>query len=197
MIKGMNITVIGLGYVGLPTALVFANSGFNVFGIDVNKEKVEIINKGMLVTRDSELGALYKKVISKGRFKATTNGKDVIVKSDAIIVSVPTPVEQGVVDLSYLRNALQTIKHGFRRNQLIVIESTVPPGTTVRFVKPFLEQSGFRADVDFFLAHVPERIAPGRAVEELQTIPRIIGGIGPRSLEKTLELYKRVNPYTF
>ena len=98
------------------------------------------------------------------------------------------------MDLSFLRAALEIVKRNLRRGLLVVVESTVSPGTTAGFIKPFLEACGLKADEDFYLAHVPERIAPGRAIEELTSFPRVVGGVSPKSTEKAMELYKVVSP---
>jgi len=190
----MTIAVFGLGYVGLPTAVVFASKGFNIIGVDVNKNKVEAVNSGRCYIKESGLDALLRDAVSKGFLRATTDAVEAVKQCDAVIIAVPTPVNEGVVDLSYLRDALEAVRRGLRRGMLVVIESTIPPGTTVGFAKPLLEESGLRVEEDFYLAHVPERIAPGRAVEELLNVPRVVGGVDPRSTEKALELYSKVNP---
>ncbi|RLI43852.1 nucleotide sugar dehydrogenase [Candidatus Bathyarchaeota archaeon] len=188
------LTIFGLGYVGLPTATVFASKGFNVIGVDVDKNKVEAVNSGKCYIREPGLDVFLRDTVSKGLLRATTDGVEAVRDADAVITAVPTPVEGGVADLSYLRSALEVVKRGIHKNLLIVIESTIPPGATAGFVKPFLEESGLHVEEDLYLAHVPERIAPGKAIEELLNAPRVVGGVGPRSTEKTIELYSRVNP---
>jgi UDP-N-acetyl-D-mannosaminuronic acid dehydrogenase len=126
--------------------------------------------------------------------RATTDVLEAVKESDAVVIAVPTPVRDGIADLSYLRDALESVRRGLHRGLLVVIESTIPPGTTAGFAKSLLEESGLRVEEDFYLAHAPERIAPGRAVEELLNMPRVVGGVGPRSTEKAVELYSRVNP---
>jgi UDP-N-acetyl-D-mannosaminuronic acid dehydrogenase len=187
------IDVIGLGYVGLPTAVVFASRGFSVVGVDVDAGRVEAVNSGRCYLREPGLDVLLRDVVSRGLLSATTETVRAVRESDAVVIAVPTPVRDGVVDLSYLRAALEGVKRGLHRGLLVVIESTIPPGTTVGFAKPLLEGSGLRVEEDFYLAHVPERIAPGRAIEELLSMPRVVGGVGPRSTEKALELYGRVS----
>jgi UDP-N-acetyl-D-mannosaminuronic acid dehydrogenase len=187
------VAVIGLGYVGLPTAVVFASRGFSVVGVDVDINRLKAVNSGRCYIREPGLDVLLRDVVSKGLLKATTDAVRVVRESDAVVIAVPTPVRDGVADLSYLREALLAVREGLHRGLLVVIESTIPPGTTAGFAKPLLEESGLRAEEDFYLAHVPERIAPGRAVEELLNMPRVVGGVGPRSTEKAVELYSRVN----
>jgi UDP-N-acetyl-D-mannosaminuronic acid dehydrogenase len=186
-------SVIGLGYVGLPTAVVFASRGFSVVGVDVDAGRVEAVNSGRCYLREPGLDVLLRDAVSKGFLRATTEAVKAARESDAVVIAVPTPVRDGVADLSYLREALLAVREGLHKGLLVVIESTIPPGTTVGFAKPLLEESGLRVEEDFYLAHVPERIAPGRAIEELLNMPRVVGGVGPRSTEKALELYSRVN----
>jgi UDP-N-acetyl-D-mannosaminuronic acid dehydrogenase len=188
------ISVIGLGYVGLPTAVVFASRGFSVVGVDVDVGRVEAVNSGRCYIREPGLDVLLRDVVSRGLLRATTDVVEAVRGSDAVIVAVPTPVRDGVADHSYLRAALEGVKRGMHRGLLVVIESTVPPGTTAGFARSLLEESGYRVEEDFFLAHVPERIAPGRAIEELLNVPRVVGGVGPKSTEKAVELYSKVNP---
>ena len=187
------ICVLGLGYIGLPSALVFSLKEYRVIGIDVDEYKVKSINSGTLHIREPMLEKILLEVLNSGRFYATTD-YSAVGGCDAVLFAVPTPVKNGVADLSYLVNALENARRFMRRGQLFVIESTVPPGTTSGLAKSILEGSGLRVEEDFYLAHVPERIAPGRAVEELLNVPRVVGGVGPRSTERAAELYSKVNP---
>ena len=188
------ICVVGLGYVGLPTAVIFASKGFSVIGVDVDGEKVMAVNSGRCYIKEPSLDVLLRDAVSKGLLRATTDVIEAVKQHDAVVIAVPTPVKEDVADLSYLRDALEAVKRGLRKGMLVVIESTIPPGTTVGLAKPLLEESGLRVEEDFYLAHVPERIAPGRAIHELLHEPRVVGGVGPRSTEKALELYRKVNP---
>jgi UDP-N-acetyl-D-mannosaminuronic acid dehydrogenase len=191
--KMNRVSVIGLGYVGLPMAVVFASRGFSVVGVDVDAGRVEAVNSGRCYLKEPGLDVLLRDAVSKGFLRTTTEAVKAVRESDAVVIAVPTPVRDGVADLSYLREALLAVREGLHKGLLVVIESTIPPGTTVGFAKPLLEESGLRVEEDFYLAHVPERIAPGRAIEELLNMPRVVGGVGPRSTEKALELYSRVN----
>ncbi|MEM1510867.1 MAG: nucleotide sugar dehydrogenase, partial [Thermofilaceae archaeon] len=190
-----NICVIGLGYVGFPTAVVFASRGFNVIGVDVDESKVAAVNRGLSYLTEPGLGELLASVVSKGKLRATTIIEDALEICDSILIDVPTPIRAGIVDLNYVVNVSDIIAKRLRKNMLIVVESTVPPGTTSGLIKQILENgSGLKADEDFYLAHVPERIAPGRAIEELLNVPRVVGGVGPNSTKRALEVYRRVNP---
>jgi len=187
------LVVIGLGRVGLPTAVAFAKKESKVIGVDIDVTKVEAVNSGRCYIHEPGLAKMLRDSVSKGLLRATTDAVRAVMEADAVIIAVPTPVKGGVADLSYLRDALKAVREGLHKGLLVVVESTVPPGTTVGFAKPLLEESGLRVEEDFFLAHVPERIVPSRAVEELLNMPRVVGGVGPRSTEKALELYGRVN----
>lgn len=188
------LTVIGLGRIGLSTAVVFASRGFSVVGVDVDFGRVEAVNSGRCYIREPGLDVLLREVVSRGLLRATTDVVEAVKESDAVIVAVPTPVRDGVADLSYLRAALEGVRRGLHRGVLVVVESTVPPGTTAGFARSLLEESGYMVEEDFFLVHVPERIAPGRAIEELLNVPRVVGGVGLKSTEKAVELYSKVNP---
>lgn len=187
------ITVLGLGYVGLSTAVMFASKGCRVIGVDMDLKKIKAINSGRCYLKEPGLDVLLKTAVSKGFLRAKTDGVSTVKESDAVIIAVPTPVKDNVVDLSYLKAALETVKQGIHKNLLVVIESTVPPDTTIGFIKPILESTGLRVEKDFYLAHIPERIAAGKVIEEFQSAPRVIGGVGPRSTRKAIDLYSIVN----
>ncbi|MEB3773575.1 MAG: nucleotide sugar dehydrogenase [Desulfurococcales archaeon] len=189
------ISVIGLGYVGLPTAVVFASRGVRVVGVDVDGFKVNSINRGVSYINEPGLGGLLAEVVSRGLLSATTDIDTALDGSDAVLIDVPTPIKNGVADLSYVADVSRAISRRLRRGMLVVVESTLPPGATGGLVRGVLEEgSGLRVGEDFYLAHVPERIAPGRALEELSRVPRLVGGVDARSTERALELYSRVNP---
>ncbi|MEM5822911.1 MAG: nucleotide sugar dehydrogenase, partial [Ignisphaera sp.] len=195
MVSYNNLCVIGLGYVGLPTATIFANKGFNVIGIDVDIKKVKSVNNGIAYIREPGLDELITHVVSEGKLRATVDMDEALDLCNIFLISVPTPVVAGVVDLSHVTGVSKNIAMKLQKDTLIVIESTLPPGTTNGLIRKILEKnSGLKADKDFYLAHVPERIAPGRAIEELLHAPRVVGGVGPRSTEKALEVYGMVNP---
>mgnify|MGYP001772473709 CR=1 FL=1 len=188
------LCVFGLGYVGLPTAVVFASRGFNVVGVDVDLGKVESVNRGVSYIKEPGLGELLREAVAGGRLRATADADEALSVCDVVLVDVPTPVRGGVADLSYVVDVLGRVSRRLRRGMLVVVESTVPPGTTAGLARRVLEEgSGLRVEVDFYLAHVPERIAPGRAVEELLNMPRVVGGVGPRSAEAAVGVYGRVS----
>lgn len=192
----MNVAVIGLGQIGLPTAVVFAYKGFSVIGVDVNVDKTIVVSEGKSPFKEPSLANLLTKVVAEERLKLSNDVTSATKQSHIVIVAVPTPIRSDYsrVNLNYITCALNDIKAGLHRGQLIVIESTIPPGTTLSFVKPLLEESGLKVGVDIYLAHVPERIAPGRAVEELLNSPRVVGGADPESTRRAIEVYSKVNP---
>ncbi|MBO3798463.1 MAG: nucleotide sugar dehydrogenase [Thermoproteota archaeon] len=190
----MKLCVIGLGYVGLPVAIVFASRGLKVVGVDINVEKIIALNKGKLPSKELGLSRLFAEVAKNGMLNFSGDISSGVQCSDVVILAVPTPIRDGLVDLRYLTIALEDVRAELHKGQLIVIESTIPPGTTFGFVKPFLEASGLKIGVDIYLAHVPERIAPGRAIEELLNSPRVVGGADPESTRRAIEVYSKVNP---
>ena len=188
----MKLCVVGLGYVGLPAAVVFASRGIPVIGIDIDHRKVEAINRGQTPIKEPGVDTLLRQAVADGKLTATTT-HDALRECQAIIIAVNTPVEDGVVNLTQLKNALETAAKNLNKDTLVSIESTVPPGTTEKIAKPILEKSGLKTGRDYYLAHVPERIAPGRAIEELTTAPRLVGGVDPPSTQRAIELYTTIN----
>ena len=194
MQQSFRLTVLGSGYVGLSTAALFAAAGFNVTALDVNQAIVTSVNGGVSPINEPGLQELVSQNVQSGKLKATLYSDTTFDREDAIIVSVQTPIGKNKKpNLFFLINALETIGKNLKRQMLIVICSTVPPRTMQDKVKPLLESlSGLKADTDFYLAYVPERIAPGKALQEFVESPRLVGGIGPNSTKKAAELFKTV-----
>lgn len=192
--KDLIITVVGLGHVGLPTAVILANHGFKILGMDINKEVIEAVSSGKSHIPEPELDQIVRNVIAEGKIKVTTETFHGAREGNVIIVCVQTPLsENGKPDLTYLENACRNISKELSNGKLIVIESTVPPGTTKGFVAPILEDgSGLRCGTDFWLAYCPERVMPGKVLEEFVENPRIVGGYNQDSTEVTVELFKGV-----
>lgn len=191
----IKLAVIGLGYVGLPTAVVFASRSFNVIGVDIDVSRVVAVNHGVSYTREAGLDELLKKVVSGGWLRATVDADEALDLCNVVLVDVSTSVREGVADLSHITDVLRKVSKKLRRGMLVVIESTVPPGTTSGLAREILEMgSGLKAEDDFYLAHVPERIAPGKAIDELLNVPRVVGGVGPKSTERAVAIYSEVNP---
>ncbi|MBI4283378.1 MAG: nucleotide sugar dehydrogenase [Chloroflexi bacterium] len=181
------ICVVGLGYIGLPTAATLASRGFNVIGVDINQRLVEQINRGETSMEESGLDALVKDVVKSGWLKAFSTPQE----ADAFIIAVPTPITlKKRPDLRYVKAAARSVATCLRRGNLVVLESTVPPGTTTGALRKILETSGLTAGCDFHLAHCPERVLPGDIMREIRENDRIVGGIDEASTQVALSLYK-------
>jgi UDP-N-acetyl-D-glucosamine dehydrogenase len=189
--KKARIGVIGLGYVGLPLAVEFARAGFDTTGFDVDAAKISQINGGKSYipdVPDAELCAAVK----AGKLHATSDMSQ-LGAMDVIDICVPTPLRKTKdPDLSFVVKAVEAVAATLRRNQLVVLESTTYPGTTDEVVQPMLEAGGLKADEDFLLAFSPERVDPGNAQFTTRTIPKVVGGIGPKSTEAAAQLYASV-----
>jgi len=181
----MKVSVLGLGYIGLPTALLFASAGYEVVGIDVNEQKVRMLNSGQLPFQEPGLGELFEK--AKNNFRASTQ----VEESDVFLIAVPTPLDEHTkaADLKYVKSAAEMIWPHLRKGNLVILESTVPPRTTERLLIPILEKSGLKAGTDFHVVHCPERAIPGKTIHEMIHNDRIIGGITPESAKMAKELY--------
>ena len=183
--------VLGLGYVGLPTASLMANNGFHVIGVDKEEKLLKIVNHGGTHIEEPGLKALVHAAVNSGNLKAKNKPE----KADAFFIAVPTPINKkdGVVnvDLCYVEQAALDIVPYLDKGNLVVLESTSPPGTSKDVVAPILEKSGLIAGQDFYLAHCPERILPGNTLRELIQNNRIIGGINRKSSQIAGTLYKR------
>jgi len=190
----LTIAVIGLGRIGLPTAVSFAEAGAKVIGIDINAEVVSGINVGRSrFTDEPGLNDRLRKVVTNGKLKASTRIED-MAGADAIIVAVPTPVDdRKTPDYSYIKSACENISRQFKGGSLIIIESTVGPGTVEGIIVPILEAgSGMRAGKDFGVASCPERADPGKIMRDMVNVPRIIGGVDGRSADVAAALYEKV-----
>jgi len=181
--KRANIGVLGLGYVGLPLAVTFANAGFNVTGIDPNREKVEMVNRGESYIQDVP-NAQLRKHLERGLLRAT-NDYDVLKEIDAVSICVPTPLRKTRdPDMSFIVDASNTLAPYLHRGMIIVLESSTYPGTTRELVLPTLTQnSDLKVGEDFFLAFSPERVDPGRTDWTTYNTPKVLGGITPNCTE--------------
>jgi UDP-N-acetyl-D-mannosaminuronic acid dehydrogenase len=188
----MRVAVVGLGYVGLPMACVFADRGDDVVGIDIDRSKVDAINRGVLPVEGDEPGLeeLFKRVLKEGKLTATTDFS-ACRDSDAITLGVETPVDdRNRPAYDALRAAVTSVGQNLTRGTLVVIESTVAPGTTQGFVAEVLEaESGLKAGTDFHLAHCPERLQAGKLLKAIREYDRVIGGVDEESTRRALALY--------
>ncbi len=192
--KNIKIGVIGLGRIGLPTAVAIARSGLETIGVDINNEIVDFTNQGQIKVKDEPgLGEQLAKVIQSKKLRATTDIKNAIIIADAIIVCLPTPLDNNTktTNYSYLLDGCTEIARHMKKNSLIIIESTVGPGIVEDEVSPAIEkQSGLKAGIDFGLASCPERANPSTILSDFDKIPRVIGGINQKSTELTAKLYE-------
>ena len=196
--KGLlTVAVFGLGHVGLPLACAWLRAGAKVIGVAKTAKKIRIINEGRNPLKDEPtLTPIIRKYVSERKFYATTDGLKATKEANVILITVPTGVkweEPGKpIDLSVLKEVLKTIGEGLDVGRLVIIESTVPPGTTAGIAKPILEEtSGLKAEKDFGLAYSPERIMTGHALQDIEeNYPKIVSGIGPQSLKVAKALYE-------
>jgi UDP-N-acetyl-D-glucosamine dehydrogenase len=185
----MKIGIVGLGYVGLPLAVAFAEAGNEVVGLDTDARKIEAIREGRSYVEDIPDTALAP---LRERFTATADFAD-LGPCEAIVVCVPTPLTSSrEPDLTYLTDAANALAKVVREGQLIVLESTTYPGTTRERLLPILEESGMSAGGDFHLAFSPERIDPGRTDYSIRTTPKLVGGITEACTERARDLYSLI-----
>ena len=188
-----NICIFGQGFVGLPLALSFAFRGCNAIGVDVDDILVSQINVGITQHterfQDLSIQEILKIQLEAHRYRATTKAAEAVQKCNNIIVTVGVPIKDGKYIMEYLEGACRTIGRNMNKDSLIIIRSTVIPGTTEDFVLPILEEeSGMKAGRDFYLAYASERIAEGSAFEEFENMPTLVGAIDAQSLESAAKV---------
>lgn len=184
--KFNSLCVIGLGYIGLPTASVFASKGINVTGMDVNSNIIKGLHAGKLHIVEPGLHELVLSALDSGHLKVAAE----VCPADAFIIAVPTPFyDDKRADMRYVVSAAESIIPHLQPGNLVILESTSPPQTTTDIVAPILERSGLKAGKDFLLAYSPERVLPGRILQELVENSRVIGGIDRASAEAGRDLY--------
>ncbi|RQW79602.1 MAG: nucleotide sugar dehydrogenase [Methanothrix sp.] len=181
------ICVIGLGYIGLPTASVLATHGFDVTGIEVNQAVIDGVRKGKTDINEPGLSLIVKAAVKSRGLRCQAEA----IEADVFIICVPTPINQNkAADLSYVIRAGEVIAPMIRKGNLVILESTVPPGTTKTVLQPILEASGLIAGQDFYLVHCPERVLPGNLLNELIQNDRIVGGIDEASGQMAKRIYE-------
>lgn len=194
--KEAKIAVIGLGYVGLPVACMFAKAGFRVVGIRRNAEKVAQINQGICPIGGKEpgLAELLAEAVKSGRFRATTDYAE-CRDAQVALIAVETPVDEKTKKPKYrtLHSALESLGANMSPRMLVIIESTIAPCTMELVVRPVLEEaSGLKANQDFLLVHCPERVKPGRLLYNIEHMPRVVGGMTPEAAQLAVELYRHI-----
>jgi UDP-N-acetyl-D-mannosaminuronic acid dehydrogenase len=181
------ICVIGLGYIGLPTASLLGTKGYDVFGVDTSEHVVNTINKGNIHIVEPDLDILVKSAVQSGKLKAGLEP----VEADVYIIAVPTPFKDDhIPDLSYIEAATKKIAPYVQAGNIVILESTSPVGTTEEVVAKILSEHGHDTNKNVYVAHCPERVLPGRILTELVENDRIVGGINEQSTEKTVEFYQ-------
>jgi UDP-N-acetyl-D-glucosamine dehydrogenase len=189
--KRARVGVIGLGYVGLPLAVEFAQSGLAAVGFEVDSSKAREVNAGRSYIGDVD-SAIVAEMVKAERLSATTDFS-ALKECDAIIICVPTPLRKTKEpDISYILAAAEEIKRNLRHGQLIVLESTTYPGTTNEVLLPLFEETGLKLDDDFLLAFSPERVDPGNPQFQTHNIPKVVGGCTEDSTEAAAHLYSQV-----
>ncbi|UCG69060.1 MAG: nucleotide sugar dehydrogenase [Thermoplasmata archaeon] len=190
------IVIVGMGYVGIPVAVAFANKNFNVIGINRSKPKVDMINKGEcpIKGKEPELQELLNKAVSEKKLSATQDFS-VCMDAYAILIAVQTPFNKENMEPEYssLESAVKEVGRNLTKGSLVVIESTIAPTTMNKVVRPILEnESGMIAGSDFYLANCPERVMPGRLLKNIREYDRVVGGINEKSANMAVELYKHI-----
>lgn len=194
MIKNnSSVTIFGLGHMGLPTAALLAKSGLKVVGVDINNKTVEMVKSGQSPIMEPGLDELVKQTVEDGLLFATSNMEEALEESRIIMIIVPTPVDENKrSDLSAVISASKSISQGLKKDDLVIVESTVPPGTCESLVIPLLEESGLVAGKDFKVAYTPERALPNNTLYEMTHNARVIGGIDAQSTQMAASLYERI-----
>ncbi|WP_414052820.1 nucleotide sugar dehydrogenase [Macrococcus animalis] len=184
----MKLTTIGLGYIGLPTSIMFAKHGVDVLGVDIKQEAVDKLNGGQIHIEEPGLQEALDEVIASGKFRAATKPEE----ADVYIIAVPTPNnddEHKSCDNTIVMAGVESIVPLLKKGDTVIVESTIAPRTMDDFVKPFLESKGFVIGEDIYLVHCPERVLPGQIMHELIYNNRIIGGITPACVEAGKKVY--------
>jgi UDP-N-acetyl-D-mannosaminuronic acid dehydrogenase len=195
MMANEKVAVVGLGYVGLPLACLLADNGFLTFGVDVDRKKLETLKKGTspIVGDEPGLADLVAKVVREGGLLPTDKLADIAL-CEAIFVCVDTPLGPNMrPDLTVLSSVIKDLSKLIKRGMLISIESTLPPGTCRNRIIPLLEQgSGLKVGIDLSLVHCPERVMPGKLLQNMRTVERVLGGFDAQSIKRGAYFYSRI-----
>lgn len=181
------ICIIGLGYIGLPTAAMFATNGHEVVGVDINDKVVQALNKGKITIEEPYLGPLVRQAVNSGKLRAQKAPEE----ADVFIIAVPTPITKDKkADMRHVCSASEMIVPYLEGGNLVILESTSPPGTVKDVLSPILKKTGFKIGEELFVSYSPERVLPGKILNELRFNNRIVGGINRKSSELTKSLYE-------
>ncbi|MGW6302258.1 nucleotide sugar dehydrogenase [Peribacillus butanolivorans] len=184
----MKLCTLGLGYIGLPTSIMFAKHGVDVVGVDISPKVIDSLNAGRIHIEEPGLQESLCEVIEKGTFRAALQPE----KADAFIIAVPTPNHDDLYkscDLSFVLNAVENVIPYLEKGNVLIVESTIAPRSMDDEVKPLVERAGFKVGEDIFLVHCPERVLPGQILHELIFNNRIVGGITPNCTEAGAMVY--------
>src|SRR5919112_2528541 len=187
-----DVSVIGLGRVGLPLALCFADAGLSVLGVDTDPAKMSALRAGRMPFKEPGTQEMLDRIRRAGRLELSEHAADA-AGADAIVLTLGTPAMSHIeIDMGQIRSVLDDLLPVLDANQTLVLRSTIAPGTT-EFVAGYLEKHrGFTVGEDFFVAHVPERIAADQFMQEIGTLPCIVGGVGEASAERAGDLFARL-----
>lgn len=189
--RDLTVGVVGLGYVGLPLAVSYAESGFRAVGFDVDAERTTALNEGRSHI-DDVASERVAAVVHAGRFSATADAAG-LTNVDVVFICVPTPFDQAKTpDLTFVKAATHAVASVLKPGMLVILQSTTYPGTTVEVVKPVLEEGGLKAGSDFHLAFSPERVDPGNTQWTVHNTPKVVGGLTPACTERARELLEAV-----
>ena len=182
-----DVAVVGLGFVGLPAAIMIARGGKQVIGVDIDDKLIRRLQAGECPINEAGVAAVFHDAVTRRNFTAT----DTVPIADAYVIAVPTPLHarKKVADLAALETATASIVSRLRRGALVIVESTIPPLCCDETVKPILERSGLKVGSDLLLAHCPERLYPGNVADEIIHNDRIIGGCNAAANQRATEIY--------
>lgn len=180
------VCILGIGYIGLPTAVILADAGYNVVGVDINKDIIDNLNKGQTLIEEPCLKEMVENVVNNNKLRASLTPD----YADIFIITVPTPItKEKKADMSNVIKAMRSILPFLKRGNTIILESTSPVGTTEELIVTILKESGYEIGKEIFVGYSPERVMPGKIIEELINNNRIIGGINKESTKKIEEFY--------
>ena len=182
-----SVCVVGLGYIGLPTASLLCSRGYQVRGVDLSEAVVDTINRGQIHIVEPDLDVMVRSAVTAGQLSASVEAGP----ADIFLIAVPTPIDENrSPDMGAVRAAVAAIAPHLQPGNLVILESTSPVGTTENIVAPILEESGLKVGEDVFVAYCPERVLPGRILTELVENDRVVGGVNQRSTDEAIDFYE-------